>query len=159
MAHDKQSPVPGSQTTESGMIQPSSQDGSHPDQRLDGVSEGLAPIEDIPIFHSGEAMADSSSNDTNSQGETSSWTLDRHIPVAFLIGLAVQLAGIVWWGSQVQTKQEEFERRLSIQESAKTAERMAVLEEQLRASKEIQTDMNKKLDRLLDLTFAQGRVR
>lgn len=103
-------------------------------------------------------MAEHPSNDS-SQGEEVTWTLDRHIPVAFLIGLAIQLAGIVWWGSQVQTKQEELERRLAIQESAKTAERMAVLEEQLRTSKEIQNDMNKKLDKLLDLAFEQGRVR
>lgn len=93
------------------------------------------------------------------EDKESRWVIDRHVPVAFLVGLAVQLAGIVWWGSQVQTKQEELERRITIQESSKVIERMAVLEEQLKASKEIQNDMNKKLDRLLDLAWEGTRAK
>lgn len=85
------------------------------------------------------------------------WTVDRHIPVAFLVGLLVQAAGAVWWGSQIQSKQEELERRLAVQEAAKTAERMAVLEEQLKASKELQSSMNNKLDRLLEVAYEGGR--
>lgn len=84
--------------------------------------------------------------DNESRGQ---WVLDRHIPVAFLVGLALQAGGIVWWGSQVTARQDDHERRLTSQESSRSAERMAVLEEQIRASKEIQNDMNRKLDQLL----------
>lgn len=91
------------------------------------------------------------------QNEDRRWKLDRHVPVAFIIGLVVQAAGIVWWGSQVQSKQEDHERRLTLQESTKTAERMAVLEEQLKASKELQSSMNTKLDRLLEYAFNRDR--
>jgi hypothetical protein len=87
------------------------------------------------------------------------WKLDRHVPVVFIIGLVLQAAGIVWWGSQVQSKQEDHERRLTVQEGAKSAERMAVMEEQLKASKELQTTMNIKLDRLLELAFNRSQNR
>lgn len=90
--------------------------------------------------------------------EDRKWQLDRHIPVAFIVGLLLQAAGAVWWGSKMESKQQDLERRMQLQEAAKTEARMSVLEEQLRASKEIQNAMNTKLDRLLEAAYNRRAV-
>jgi Tfp pilus assembly protein PilO len=37
---------------------------------------------------------------------TETWKLDRHIPIAFLVGLLVQTGGIVWWASALSSRVE-----------------------------------------------------
>ena len=45
------------------------------------------------------------------------------------------------------------------QEAAKIAERMAVVEVQMRDSRELQLEMNRKLDRLMDSKGLRGQQR
>lgn len=77
------------------------------------------------------------------------WRIDKHIPLALIFTILGQGAGVVWWGSQVQQTVADHERRITAQESSKIAERMAVLEMQMKDSKELQLEMNRKLDRLI----------
>lgn len=34
------------------------------------------------------------------------WKIDRHIPIAFLVGLLLQTGGIVWWASAISQRVE-----------------------------------------------------
>jgi Tfp pilus assembly protein PilO len=38
--------------------------------------------------------------------KTETWKLDRHIPIAFLVGLLLQTGGIVWWASALSSRVE-----------------------------------------------------
>jgi len=78
------------------------------------------------------------------------WKLDKHIPVAVIFAIAVQGIAGVWWLSDLQHSVQDHERRLVAQEAAKIAERMAVVEAQMRDSRELQLEMNRKLDRLVE---------
>ncbi len=85
-----------------------------------------------------------------SHHEQERWRVDKHIPVALILTLIGQGAGIIWWGSSMQHAIQDHERRIVAQETTKTSERMAVVESQIKASRELQIEMNQKLDRLLD---------
>lgn len=78
------------------------------------------------------------------------WRLDKHIPIALIVTILGQGAWIVWWGSAMQHSIQDHERRIVVQETSKTSERMAVVESQLKATQELQLAMDRKLDRILD---------
>jgi hypothetical protein len=77
------------------------------------------------------------------------WQLDKHIPVAFIFAFTVQGVAAVWWFSGLQYRLQDHERRISITETTRISERVAVMEAQLRDSREIQLEMNRKLDKLV----------
>ena len=85
------------------------------------------------------------------------WKLDKHIPIAVIFTIAAQGLAGVWWVSGLQHSVQDHERRLVAQEAAKVAERMAVVEVQLRDSRELQLEMNHKLDRLVDAKGLNNR--
>ncbi len=85
------------------------------------------------------------------------WKLDKHIPVAVIFTIVAQGLAGVWWVSGLQHSVQDHERRLVAQEAAKVAERMAVVEVQLRDSRELQLEMNRKLDRLVDAKGLNNR--
>lgn len=85
------------------------------------------------------------------------WKLDKHIPVAVIFTIVAQGLAGVWWVSGLQHSVQDHERRLMAQEAAKVAERMAVVEVQLRDSRELQLEMNRKLDRLVDAKGLNSR--
>ena len=85
------------------------------------------------------------------------WKLDKHIPVAVIFTFVAQGLAGVWWVSGLQHSVQDHERRLVAQEAAKVAERMAVVEVQLRDSRELQLEMNRKLDRLVDAKGLNSR--
>lgn len=85
------------------------------------------------------------------------WKLDKHIPVAVIFTIVVQGIAGVWWVSGLQHSVQDHERRLVAQEAAKIAERMAVVEVQMRDNRELQLEMNRKLDRLVDAKGLNGR--
>lgn len=85
------------------------------------------------------------------------WKLDKHIPVAVIFTIVAQGLAGVWWVSGLQHSVQDHERRLVAQEAAKVAERMAVVEVQLRDSRELQLEMNRKLDRLVDAKGLNSR--
>lgn len=84
------------------------------------------------------------------------WKLDKHIPVAVIFTIVVQGFAGVWWVTGLQHSVQDHERRLAAQEASKVAERMAVVEVQLRDSRELQLEMNRKLDRLVDAKGLSG---
>lgn len=87
---------------------------------------------------------------SNHQAPENRWQIDRHIPVALIFTMLGQLVGVVWWGSSMQHALTDHERRLSAQETGKVSERMAVVETQIRSSQELQIEMNRKLDKIID---------
>lgn len=86
----------------------------------------------------------------NGRQDEDRWKLDKHIPVAVIFTIVVQGVAGVWWVSGLQHSVQDHERRLVIQEAAKISERMAVVEAQMRESREQQNEINRKLDRLLE---------
>lgn len=84
------------------------------------------------------------------------WKLDKHIPVAVIFTIVAQGAAGVWWVSGLQHSVQDHEKRLVAQEAAKISERMAVVEVQMRDSRELQLDMNRKLDKIVDKIAEQG---
>lgn len=89
--------------------------------------------------------------------EEDRWKLDKHIPVAVIFTIVVQGIAGVWWVSGLQHSVQDHERRLVAQEAAKIAERMAVVEVQMRDNRELQLEMNRKLDRLVDAKGLNSR--
>ena len=85
------------------------------------------------------------------------WKLDKHIQVAVICTIVAQGLAGVWWVSGLQHSVQDHERRRVAQEAAKVAERMAVVEVQLRDSRELQLEMNRKLDRLVDAKGLNNR--
>lgn len=84
------------------------------------------------------------------------WKLDKHIPVAVIFTIIAQGAALVWWVSGLQHSVQDHEKRLVAQEAAKISERMAVVEVQMRDSRELQLDMDRKLDKIVDKISEQG---
>lgn len=44
------------------------------------------------------------------------WHLDHRIPVALILALIVQTAGMVWWASGITAQVSDHERRLAVTE-------------------------------------------
>lgn len=88
---------------------------------------------------------------TTGNREDDRWKLDKHIPVAVIVAIMIQGVAGVWWVSGLQHSVQDHERRLVAQEAAKIAERMAVVEVQMRDNRDLQLEMNRKLDRLVDV--------
>ncbi len=84
------------------------------------------------------------------------WQLDKHIPVAFIVAFIAQGATAVWWVSGLQYKLQDHERRITTTETTRISERMAVVETQLKDSRDIQLEMNRKLDKLVSGTTRRG---
>lgn len=78
------------------------------------------------------------------------WQLDRHIPIALVVTLLAQFAGIVYWGTSMQYTMADHERRLINQETSRGAERMASIEARMQSYSDLQIEMNRKLDKLID---------
>ena len=91
-------------------------------------------------------------NPRNSQDrrrEEDRWKLDKHIPIAIILAIISQGLFGVWWVAGLQHSIQDHEKRLATVESTKISERMAVVESQITASRELQVEMNKKLDLIL----------
>ncbi len=52
------------------------------------------------------------SNDIPSQ-QTEAWHLDKKVPVAIIIALAIQFVGAIWWAAKMDARDNEQERRIS----------------------------------------------
>ena len=42
---------------------------------------------------------------------SASWHLDRRVPIALIVSIAIQTAGIVWWASSISERVGFLERR------------------------------------------------
>jgi hypothetical protein len=86
-----------------------------------------------------------------------SWSIDKKVPLAILIALALQLVAGVWWLSGVIRFVEDHERRISRQESADLPQRMAVMESQLRDINKSQDAILSKLDYIMLKRQREGK--
>jgi hypothetical protein len=62
------------------------------------------------------------------------WHLDRRVPIALIVTIAVQTAGIVWWASDVNARVAQLERQAVA--AAPQPERIIRLETQIEAIRE-----------------------
>lgn len=83
------------------------------------------------------------------------WHLDRRVPIALIITLAVQTAGMIWWAAQLSSSVENHDRRIASleasdlrrgQEAQRVAEALARLDERMVAQTEILRDIRARLD-------------
>jgi Tfp pilus assembly protein PilO len=44
------------------------------------------------------------------------WHLDKRVPVAIIFALLVQSAGVVWWASNIASRQSQVESRVAVHE-------------------------------------------
>ncbi|MDT3381701.1 hypothetical protein RNI52_30535 [Labrys neptuniae] len=91
--------------------------------------------------------------------ETEHWAVDKKIPVALVITLLVQTAGVVWWSSQLNSRvtvMEERSLKLELEigklkdSSSDARERFAKAETTMQAFVETTRRIEAKLDRLID---------
>ncbi len=61
----------------------------------------------------------------------SSWHLDRKVPVAIILTLMMQTAGIVWWGATASERLNALERKVDL--AAPQADRLTKVETRLEA--------------------------
>ena len=63
--------------------------------------------------------------------EDSQWHLDKKVPIALILALVVQFAGMVLFVGQVKSQGDENTRRISVLEAQKVGERLSALEAQI----------------------------
>lgn len=56
------------------------------------------------------------------------WTVDKRVPLALIVTLVVQTAGIVWWASSMASTVAQQGQRIVAVEQVRAGERLAVLE-------------------------------
>ena len=85
------------------------------------------------------------------------WHLDKKVPLAFIVTILLQTAGIVWWGSSISERMNSVEREQQDQRAVVTVlreslqtrgERIAALEAGQRAILDALRRIDSKLDRL-----------
>lgn len=54
------------------------------------------------------------------------WHLDRRVPIALILAVLAQTAGVFWWASNIQTRMEALER--SVDRTATFSERLGSIE-------------------------------
>lgn len=91
----------------------------------------------------------SNASPSNRRREEDRWKLDKHVPIAIILAILAQGTMGIWWVSGLQHSVQDHEKRLAVYEATKISERMAVVESQITASRELQLEMNKKLDLIL----------
>ena len=116
---------------------------------IDRLDKALFTKQEFTHQEGTQDMADNRRDDDR-------WKLDKYIPVAVIFTIIAQGAALVWWVSGLQHSVQDHEKRLVAQEAAKISERMAVVEVQMRDSRELQLDMDRKLDKIVDKISEQG---
>lgn len=76
------------------------------------------------------------------------WTVDRKIPIGFLLGIFMQTVALVWWGATLENRVTELEKKLV--ERANLPQRTTQVEGKLQTLSEILIRVERKLDRLAD---------
>jgi Tfp pilus assembly protein PilO len=53
-------------------------------------------------------------HDMTMQEVTGGWHLDKRVPVAIIFALLVQSAGVIWWASNMSSRQSVIEDRVAV---------------------------------------------
>jgi hypothetical protein len=85
------------------------------------------------------------------EGETQpaareAWHLDRRVPVAIILALLLQTVTVVWWGAQMDARVATLE--LHDLSNGPTSERLARVEENLKAQGETLVRIDRRLERM-----------
>lgn len=83
------------------------------------------------------------------------WTVDRRVPLALIVTLIVQTAGIVWWASSMASTVASQGARIVAVENQRAGERLAVLESTIGDVRAQLNRIESKLDRYAEKTGAQ----
>ena len=78
------------------------------------------------------------------------WHLDKRVPIALIVTMLVQFAGIVMYVSTINSRTLENERRISMLESQKIGERLAAVESQMVDAKALLLRVETKIDRMAE---------
>lgn len=76
------------------------------------------------------------------------WTVDKRVPLALILTIVTQTAGIVWWASAQSARLDNAEERLARIEAVKADTRLVRLEETVANIKPTLDRIETKLDRL-----------
>lgn len=66
--------------------------------------------------------------------EDKHWTVDRRVPLALIVTIAIQTAGLVWWASSLSERVNTLERRAEA--SAPQADRLTRVEVKIESVQE-----------------------
>lgn len=72
------------------------------------------------------------------------WHLDRRVPLALIIAIFLQTAGVFYWGGQVETRVTNLEAQVS--KNTTMSERLSRVEEGVSWIKTTLTDIKGRLD-------------
>lgn len=87
------------------------------------------------------------------------WHLDKRVPIAIILAIFVQTAGVVWWAARLEARVERMEQYQTDDAPAKAAagaadsrhdQAIVRLETQFAQVAEAIHEMNAKLDRLIE---------
>ena len=83
------------------------------------------------------------------------WTLDKKVPLAIILALLVQGAGLAWWAATLESRVVQAEKvivRLEArdQETRESRDRLIRLEERMISAADELRRMNGKLEQLID---------
>lgn len=84
------------------------------------------------------------------------WHWDKRVPIALILTIGIQTAGIAYWGGTISTRLDQVERR--VEASAPQAERVIRLEEKIIRTEEKVSVVQKTVDEIKAL-LAGGRQR
>jgi hypothetical protein len=62
------------------------------------------------------------------------WALDKRVPIALILTIAIQTGGLIWWASDVNARVAQLERQAAV--AAPQPERIIRLETQIEAIRE-----------------------
>lgn len=79
---------------------------------------------------------------------TSGWHLDKRVPIALVLAIMVQSAGMVWWGATLSARVATLEEK-SVAGSGQP-ERLVKVETQVEGLTKTMDRIERKLDRALD---------
>lgn len=83
------------------------------------------------------------------------WHLDKRVPIALIVTLVLQTAGMVWWAAQLSSSVANHDRRITGLEASdirrgaeaqRVAEVLARLDERMVAQTEILREIRARLD-------------
>ena len=83
------------------------------------------------------------------------WTVDKRVPLALIVTLVVQTAGIVWWASSMASTVAAQGQRVVALENTRAGERLAVLESTIGDVRAQLNRIEAKLDRYAEKAGGQ----
>lgn len=78
------------------------------------------------------------------------WHIEKKVPVAIVLSMVLQGAGLIWWANGITKDNQEFARRIAQLEAQRAEQRLTVLESQMIDSRGSLSRIEGKLDRLIE---------